>query len=153
MYRLAIQRPRVLLVVLHPSVGGAIETLLRLERRYDVRRVAKLSEAKSAARGWPADVALVDASILPRADRLILGVPAVILAGSDAEGERAERALDDPRGWVAKDAPVTELVASVERLLTTSAELNAPAPAVLAIGVLLAIFVALLLFLAWIALV
>ena len=153
MYRQAIQRPRVLLVVLHPSVGGAIETLLRLERRYDVRRVSKLSEARSLARAWPADVALVDASILPRDDRLTLGVPAVVLAGSDTEGERGGRGLDDPRGWIAKDAPAVELVAAVERLLTSPAESSAGAPAVIAIGVLLVIFVALLLVLVWIALV
>jgi DNA-binding NarL/FixJ family response regulator len=143
----------VLLVVSHPGVGGAIEALLRLERRYELRRVAKLADAVDIARSWPADVALVDASMLPRNGRTGLGVPALLLAASDAEGERGERALDDPRGWLAKDAPVEVLVASVERLLTRESEPNAETPAVIAIGVLFAIFVALLLVLVWIALV
>ena len=44
MYRPAIGRPRVLLVVSHPSVGAGLETILRLERRYEVRRAAKLGD-------------------------------------------------------------------------------------------------------------
>src|SRR2546430_4858971 len=117
-YRPAIGHPRVLLVVPHPAVGSGVETLLRLERGYDVRRVARLAEAVRMARSWPADAALVDASMLPPGDRLSLGVPAMVLAGAEGDGAPAVRWLDDARGWVPKDAPAAELVAAVERLLT-----------------------------------
>ena len=40
--------------------------------------------------------------MIPRGDRLSLGVPAMVLAGAEAEGAPAVRSLDDPRGWVSK---------------------------------------------------
>ena len=152
-YRPAIGQPRVLLVVSHPAVGSGVETLLRLERRYDVRRVARLADAVRIARSWPADAALVDASILPPGDRLSLGVPAMVLAGAEADGGPAARSLDDARGWVRKDAAATELVAAVERLLTGARQSAAGSLAVFAVGVLVVVLEGLLGYLLWLALV
>ena len=151
MYRPAIGRPRVLLVVSHPSVGAGLETILRLERRYEVRRATKLAEGESWARSWPADLALVDALLLRGDARANLGVPALVLAAGAAEAATAERSLDKPGGWVAKDAASADLVGAVERLLTRPSETSAGSLALFAIGVLLVVLVGLLLYLIWTA--
>ena len=153
MYRPAIDRPRVLLVVSHPSVGAGLETILRLERHYELRRAAKLAEAASWARSWPADVALVDALLLRGGERADLGVPALVLAGGAAEATAAERSLDRPGGWIAKDAAAVELVDAVERLLTRPAVASAGSVALLAIGALMVVLLGLLLYLIWTAVV
>jgi DNA-binding NarL/FixJ family response regulator len=150
-YRPAIGRPRVLLVVSHPSVGAGLETILRLERRYEVRRAAKLAEAASWARSWPADLALVDALLLRGGARADLGVPALVLAAGAGEAEAAEKYVDKPGGWVAKDAASADLVSAVERLLTRPAEASAGSLALFAIGALLVVLVALLIYLTWTA--
>lgn len=151
MYRPTIGRPRVLLVVSHPGVGAGIETILRLERRYEVRRAARLSEAVTFARGWPADLALVDSLLLRGVPRVELGVPALALAASATEAADAERALDQPRGWVAKDAASSDLVGAVERLLTGAVETPAGSLALYGIAILLVVLAGLLLYLLWIA--
>jgi DNA-binding NarL/FixJ family response regulator len=150
-YRPAIGQPRVLLVVSHPSVAAGIETILRLERRYEVRRAAKLADAVNLARTWPADLALVDALVLRDAGRTEFGVSSLILAAGAAEAGTAERYVDKPQGWVAKDAPSADLLSAVERLLTRSAETAAGSSALLGIGVLLLVLAGLLLYLIWIA--
>jgi len=152
-YRPPIGRPRVLLVVSHPSVGAGLETILRLERRYELRRAAKLAEAASWARSWPADVALVDALLLRGGERADLGVPALVLAGGAAEGAAAERSLDKPSGWIAKDAAAVDLVGAVERLLTRPAATSAGSVALFAIGALMVVLLGLLLYLIWTAVV
>jgi len=149
-YRPAIDRPRVLLVVSHPSVGAGIETILRFERRYELRRATKLPEAVSLARSWPADLAVID-TLLLRGGRVELGVPAVLLAAGAAEAAAAERSVDQPGGWVAKDAPSADLVGAVERLLTGRAKTQAGSLALFGIGVLLLVLVGLLLYLLWTA--
>jgi DNA-binding response OmpR family regulator len=143
----------VLLVVSHPAVGEGVETLLRLERRYDVRRATKLADALRIAPRWPADLALLDAAMLPRDGRLALGVPTLVLVGGEAENEAAARRLDEPRGWVAKDADSASLVAAVERLLTRTTEAGAGPFSVTLVGVLVIVLVALLLYLIWTAIV
>jgi DNA-binding NarL/FixJ family response regulator len=150
-YRPAIGRPRVLLVVSHPSVGEGIETILRLERRYEVRRAAKLSGAVTIARGWPADLVLVDALVLRGDTRADLGTPSLILAASAAEAAAAERLVDRPGGWVAKDAASADLVTAVERLLTRPAESSAGSLALFGIGILLVVLAGLFLYLLWVA--
>jgi DNA-binding NarL/FixJ family response regulator len=150
-YRPAISRPRVLLVVSHPSVGAGIEAILRLERRYDIRRAAKLEDALALARSWPADLALVDALVLRGVGRTELGVSSLILAAGPAEAAAAERSVDKPQGWVAKDAPSADLVGAVERLLTGQATVEAGSLALLAIGVLLVVLAGLFLYLIWTA--
>ena len=151
MYRPAIGRPRVLLVVSHPSVGAGIETILRLQGSYEVRRLAKLVEAVNVARSWPADLALVDALLLRGDARADLGVPALVLAAGAAEAAAAERSLDKPSGWVAKDAASADLVSAVERLLTEPAETPVGSLALFGIGVLLVVLAGLLLYLIWTA--
>jgi DNA-binding NarL/FixJ family response regulator len=150
-YRPTIGRPRVLLVVSHPSVGAGLETILRLERRYEVRRSTKLAEAANWAPSWPADLALVDALLLRGGERATLGVPALVLAGGPAEAATAERYLDKPGGWVAKDAAAADLVSAVERLLTRPMTTSAGSLALVAIGLLLLVLLGLLLYLIWIA--
>ena len=151
MYRPAIGRPRVLLVVSHPSVGAGLETILRLERRYELRRAARLAEAADWARSWPADLALVDALLLRGGDRANFGVPSLVLAAGAAEGASAEKNVDKPGGWVAKDAAAADLVSAVERLLTGRTEGSAGSLALLAIGALVVVLVGLLLYLIWTA--
>ena len=151
MYRPAISRPRVLLVVSHPSVGAGIEAILRLEKRYEIRRAAKLADATALARSWPADLALVDALVLRGAGRTELGVSTLILAAGPAEAAAAERSVDKPQGWVAKDAPSADLIAAVERLLTGSPETDAGSLAFWGIGVLLIVLAGLFLYLIWTA--
>ncbi len=151
MYRPAISRPRVLLVVSHPSVGAGLETILRLERRYEVRRAAKLSEAANWAQSWPADLALVDALLLRGGARANLGVPALLLAAGASEAATAEKYVDKPGGWVAKDSASADLVSAVERLLTRPAEASAGSLALFAVGVLLVVLVGLLAYLIWTA--
>ena len=143
----------MLLVVFHPTVAAGIETILRLERRYEVRRASRLAEAVTLARSWPADLALVDASVLRGHDHLDLGVPALVLAASAVEAGPAERALDAPRGWVAKDAASADLVSAVERLLTRLVETPAGSLALFGIGVLVVVLAGLLLYLIWTAVV
>jgi DNA-binding NarL/FixJ family response regulator len=152
-YRPAISRPRVLLVVSHPGVGAGLETILRLERRYEVRRAAKLAEAVNVARTWPADLALVDALVLRRDGRAELGAPSLILAGGAAEAAIAERSVDKPQGWVAKDAPSADMLAAVERLLTDRLTTEAGSLALFAIGALVVVLAGLLLYLIWAAVV
>src|SRR3989442_9584240 len=118
MYRPAIGQPRVLLVVSHPAVGGGIETLLRLERRYEVRRATRLAEALRIAPSWPADLALLDAAMVPREGRLVLGVPTLVLAGGEAANEAAGPRLDAPRRVGAEDAQAASPIAAVEPVFT-----------------------------------
>jgi DNA-binding NarL/FixJ family response regulator len=150
-YRPTIARPRLLLVVPHPSVGAGLETILRLERRYEVRRAARLGDAATWAKTWPADLALVDALLLRGGDRANLGVPSLVLAASAAEGASAERNVDKPGGWVPKDAAAADLVNAVERLLTGRDEAAAGSLALFAIGALVVVFLGLLLYLIWTA--
>src|SRR2546428_11655249 len=89
MYRPAIGQPRVLLVVSHPAVGDGLETILRLERRYEVRRATRLADALRIAPSWPADLALLDAAMVPREGRVVLGVPTLVLAGGGGGDEGA----------------------------------------------------------------
>jgi hypothetical protein len=124
-----------------------------LERRYEVRRAAKLDEAANWARGWPADLALVDALLLRGEAHANLGVPALVLATGAAEGATAQKYVDKPGGWVAKDAPSADLVTAVERLLTRPPETSAGSLALFGIGVLLVVLVGLLLYLIWTAVV
>src|SRR2546423_12688778 len=95
----AIARPKVLIVTPHPVIGAGIETVLRLEDLYDLRRVPNLSDGIVAASNWPADVALVD-GVLLESHTADLGVPCYILSGDAESGERAAPAAGDPPGRV-----------------------------------------------------
>ena len=82
-----IDRPRILIVTPHPVIGAGIETVLRIEDLYDLRRLANLADAKAAAESWPADAALVD-SVLLGGDALDLQIPCTVLAGDAESGAR-----------------------------------------------------------------
>src|SRR5207302_2178735 len=96
---------------------------------------------------------LGDASVLRGDDRVELVVPALGLAAGAAEAGPAARALDAPRGWVAKDAASADLVRAVERLLTRTVETPAGPLALFGIGVLVVVLAGLLLYLIWTAVV
>ena len=112
----AISRSKVLIVTPHPVIGAGIETVLRLEDLYDLRRVASLAEAKAAARSWPADAALVD-GVLLESHTLDLDVPSYVLSGDAESGERLAATLPGARGWLPKDAPPARLVEAIDRSL------------------------------------
>lgn len=127
-----------------------METLLNLERRYEVRRATTLDEAVLVARTWPADAALVDATLLTPGERVGLGVPALVLAGNEARAEAVTDALDMSRGWLRKDAAAGELITAVDGL--TGKPQAAPGSLmVLVIGLLVLLFLGLLLYLVWVA--
>jgi len=97
-------------------IGAGIETVLRIEDLYDLRRAMNLADAKAAAESWPADAALVD-SVLLGGDALDLEIPCTILAGDAESGTRLVAKVPGARGWLLKDAPPSRLVEAVDRSL------------------------------------
>ena len=97
-------------------IGAGIETVLRIEDLYDVRRAANLADAKAAAESWPADAALVD-SVLLGGGAPDLEIPSTILAGDAESGARLVAKVPGARGWLLKDAPPSRLVEAVDRSL------------------------------------
>lgn len=97
-------------------IGGGIETVLRIEDLYELRRATSLADARSAAQSWPADAALVD-SVLLGGEPLDLEVPCTILAGDAESGARLVAKVPGARGWLLKDAPPSRLVEAVDRSL------------------------------------
>jgi DNA-binding NarL/FixJ family response regulator len=112
----SIARPKVLIVTSHPVIGAGIETVLRLEDLYDLRRVASLTDAASVATSWPADAALVDGMLLHE-HALDLTIPSYILTGDAESGGRLVEKVTGARGWLPKDAPPARLVAAIDRSL------------------------------------
>jgi len=103
----------VLLVIAHPVIGSGIETLLRLEQRYDVRRVASAAEA-AALRDWRPNVALVDGTLLSGGTRMHIGSPTLVLSGNESDGRALLRRLPEGRGWLRKDATAAEFVKMID---------------------------------------
>jgi hypothetical protein len=138
--------------VAHPVIGSGIETLLRLERKYDIRRVASAAEA-AAIRDWRPNVALVDGTLLSGGARIHLGSPTLVLSGTEADGRALLRRLPEGRGWLRKDATAAELakmidgVASGQSSQTTLGTLGTLVLVLLALAVVL-----LLIYLIWLAL-
>jgi len=97
-------------------IGAGIETVLRIEDLYDLRRAVNLADAKAAAESWPADAALID-SVLLGGDALDLEIPCTILAGDAESGARLVAKVPGARGWLLKDAPPSRLVEAVDRSL------------------------------------
>ena len=87
--------------------GPEWRTLLRLEERYDVRRVGSASEA-AALREWRPNVALIDGTLLSGDARVHLGSPTLVLSGTEADGRVLLRRLPEGRGWLRKDATAAE---------------------------------------------
>ena len=92
-----ITRPKVLIVTPHPVIGAGIETVLRLEDLYDLRRVSTLADAVAAIGTWAADVALVD-GVLLEGRAVDLGVPSYILSENAESGERLAEKLPGAKG-------------------------------------------------------
>ena len=95
-------------------IGAGIETVLRLEDLYELRRAPNLVEGAAAASSWPADVALIDGVLAENAISG-LGVPCYILSGDAESGERLARQTPDARGWLPKDASPERLVQAIDR--------------------------------------
>lgn len=109
--------PRVLLVVAHPVIASGIETLLRLEGDYDVKRVPNIADASKQKDVWKPDVALVDGTLLAGYTSIAIGTPAYVLSGNERDGRQLARKLDDGRGWLRKDATGAELAEAIGRLM------------------------------------
>lgn len=105
----------MLLVVAHPVIGSGIETLLRLEQRYDVRRVGSTAEA-AALREWRPNVALIDGTLLGGSANVDLGSPTLVLSGTEADGRLLLRRLPEGRGWLRKDATAAEFAKMIDSL-------------------------------------
>jgi DNA-binding NarL/FixJ family response regulator len=111
-----VAAPKVLLVVAHPVIASGIETLLRLEGEYDLRRVASIAEAVKS-REWGPQVALVDGTLLSGYSEVAIGAPAFVLSGNERDGRALARRLEDGRGWLRKDATGPELARAIESLM------------------------------------
>jgi len=112
-----ITRPKVLLVVGHPSIGAALEALLRIEDRYEVRRAQSLEQVASGLDGWVADLALVDGVLVPRGRTEVLPMPTIVLSGNPNDGRRLAARFAQGHGWLRKDATAEEIRAAIERTL------------------------------------
>ena len=103
-------------MIAHPVIGSAIETLLKLDGDFDVKRVASLSEAANQ-KEWGPQVALVDGTLLNGSSEVRIGAPAYVLSGSERDGRQLSRKLDDGRGWLRKDATASELTNAIQSVL------------------------------------
>lgn len=132
----------MLLIVSHPVVGAGLETLLRLEDRFQVKRVLRLTDTPPLLAEWRPDVVLLDGVLVHDGERPRLGIPTVVLSSSAVDGEGLVRSLEgDGRGWLRKDATADELGAAVDRALGAprlAASAQVAAVAAIVIGVLLA---------------
>jgi len=103
----------VLIVTPHPVIGAGIETVLRLEGLYEIRRTGTLADAAVQARSWPANAALID-GVLIETGQVELGIPCVVLSGDAESGQRLAAKVPGARSWLLKDAPPAKLVASID---------------------------------------
>ena len=143
----------MLLVVAHPVIASGIETLLKLEGDYDVKRVPSIADATKIAE-WRADAALIDGTLLSGYTEAAIGVPAYVLSGSERDGRQLARKLDDGRGWLRKDATGPELRDAVAALMRSPASPGVGGMGmlgVLIIAVLSLIVLALVAYLIWLA--
>src|SRR5204863_3805146 len=99
-----ITRPKVLLVVGHPTIGAALEALLRIEDRYEVRRAQSLEQVASGLDGWLADLALVDGVLVPKGRTEGLPMPTIVLFVNPHEGRCFAERFAKGRVWLLKDA-------------------------------------------------
>src|SRR5256885_5295082 len=116
-----ITRPEVLLVVGHPSIGAALEALLRIEDRYEVRRAQSLEQVASGLDGWTADLALVDGVLVAAGRTEVLPMPTIVLSGNPHDGRRLAERFAQGQGWLRKDATAEEIRAAIDRALASGA--------------------------------
>lgn len=143
--------PKVLLVIAHPVIASGIETLLKLEGAYEVKRAPTLGDA-AALRSWGPDIALVDGTLL-HGRTAELGAPAYVLSGNERDGRALSHQLDDGRGWLRKDATAKELKDAIAAV-TSGAEAKRPGLGTLGfvtIVALVLVVLALVAYVVWIA--
>jgi len=142
----------VLLVIAHPVIGSGIETLLRLEERYDVRRVAGAAEA-AALNDWRPSVALIDGTLLSSGTLTHLNAPTLVLSGTEADGRALLRRLPEGRGWLRKDATAAEFAKMIDGVAsgTTSQRALGTLGTIVLVLLVLVVFL-LVLYLVWLAL-
>ena len=110
----------MLLVVGHPGIGAGLEALLRIEDRYDTRRVQSVEQVRAGVDGWTADVALVDGVLVEIGRTEALAMPTIVLSGNAMDGARLASRLPAGRGWLRKDATADDLRRGIERALVRS---------------------------------
>lgn len=146
-----VSAPRVLLVIAHPAIASGIETLLRLEGDYDLRRLPAPGEIAQLGE-WVPDVVLVDGTLLGGYDEVRFGAPAYVLSGNERDGKRLARKLDDGRGWVRKDATGEDLARVIAAAGHASVESHGLGLlGVITIVALTLVVLALVAYLAWLA--
>ena len=101
----------------HPTIGAALEALLRIEDRYEVRRAQSLEQVGSGSDGWVADLALVDGVLVQRGRTEVLPMPTIVLSGNSRDGSRLSGYFTRGQGWLRKDATADELRVAIDRAL------------------------------------
>jgi len=137
-------------VVAHPVIGSGIETLLRLEKRYDLRRVAGAAEA-AALRDWRPDVALIDGTLLGSGARVHLGAPTLVLSGTETDGRALLRRLPEGRGWLRKDATAAEFVKMIDGVTRPMSPATLGTLGAIVLVLLVLAVILLLIYLLWLA--
>lgn len=143
-----ITRPRVLVITPHPVIGAGIETVLRLEDHYEVRRAGTLAQGAAQAQSWPADAALVD-GVLIEGGAVEIGVPCYVLSGDAESGQRLAAQIPTARGWLLKDAAPARLVAAIDDslgIVRLGADMKGTLGAIIAVVIVLVFIAALGLF-------
>jgi DNA-binding NarL/FixJ family response regulator len=147
-----LAQTKVLLVIAHPVIGSGIETLLRLEDRYDVRRVASPAEA-AALKDWRPSVALIDGTLLSSGSRVHVGSPILVLSGTEADGRALLRRLPEGRGWLRKDATAAEFTRMIDGVTSgPAAQVALGTLGTLVLVLLILAVVLLVIYLIWLAL-
>ena len=142
----------MLLVIAHPVIGSGIETLLRLEQKYDVRRVASAGEA-AELRDWRPNVALIDGTLLSGGARIHLGSPTLVLSGTEADGRALLRRLPEGRGWLRKDATAAEFAKMIDGVASgQTAQTTLGTLGTLVLVLLVLALILLVIYLVWLAL-
>jgi DNA-binding NarL/FixJ family response regulator len=147
-----VATPKVLLVVAHPVIASGIETLLKLEGDYDIKRVPSVADAAKTT-DWGADVALIDGTLLSGYNTATIGTPSYVLSGSERDGRQLAKKLDDGRGWLRKDATGPELKDAIASLMRSAPASDARLGtlSISIIAVLCAIALALVAYVIWLA--
>lgn len=139
-------------MIAHPVIGSGIETLLRLEERYEVRRVASAAEAV-ALRDWRPSVTLIDGTLLSGGALVHLGSPVLVLSGTETDGRALLRRLPEGRGWLRKDATASEFAKMIDGVASRPTSQQALGTLGTVVLVLLVLAVVLLVvYLVWLAL-
>lgn len=124
----------------HPSIGAALETLLRIEDRYEVRRAQSLEHASPGLAEWMPDLVLVDGVLVTSGRTEVFAMPAIVLSGNPLDGHRLSAQFAQGRGWLRKDATAPELRTAIDVAL--SAGRGSPSVARIAVFALVVVVIA-----------